>query len=162
MKTLAILALLSHAIQPSLPISDRQALNGFGCTGGNVSPDLTWTGAPAGTKSYAVTLYDPDVRTGSGWWHWVVFNIPSSVTSLAAGQKPAGIESRTDFGSPGYGGPCPPEGDAPHRYIFKVYALKDMIPLDAQASGAMVGFYIQQLKIGEGTLETRHGRGKAR
>src|SRR6202521_3608641 len=97
---------------------------GFRCDGTNQSPHLAWSGAPAGTKSFAVTCYDPDAPTGSGFWHWVVINIPPDVTelpldagNLKAGDAPKGaIQSRTDFGVPGYGGPCPPQGDPPHHY----------------------------------------------
>src|SRR5271169_1853031 len=104
---------------------------GHGCDGGNHSPHLAWSGAPVGTKSFAVTLYDPDAPTGSGFWHWVVVNIPPDTKGLAkkagdpkSGLMPAGaLQTRTDFGAPGYGGPCPPKGDKPHRYQFKLYAV---------------------------------------
>lgn len=126
----------------------EQSFNGFGCSGANISPALSWSNAPAGTKSFVVTAYDPDAPTGSGWWHWVVFNIPASVHSLPAGiskdpaKLPAGVvESNTDFGEPGYGGPCPPEGHGPHRYVFTVHALKvDKLDVPASAPAAMVGF----------------------
>jgi Raf kinase inhibitor-like YbhB/YbcL family protein len=119
---------------------------GFGCAGSNISPQLSWSGAPDGTGSFAITCYDPDAPTGSGFWHWVVVNIPADVTSLDAGASgsglPAGaLETRTDLGKPGYGGPCPPEGDHPHRYIFTVFAVgADSLPVDADTSGAVVGF----------------------
>ena len=121
---------------------------GFGCAGGNVSPHLKWTGAPAGTKSFAVTCYDPDAPTGSGFWHWVVVNIPANVTELAAGAGSVGgalpkgaLQTRTDFGKPGYGGPCPPEGDHPHRYLFTVFAVgAESLPVQADTSAAVVGF----------------------
>ena len=148
-------------------IANTHVFNSFGCTGGNRSPALSWSGAPAGTKSFAVTVYDPDAPTGSGWWHWVVFNIPASVNELprnagdAQGQGlPAGsIQSRTDFGKPGYGGPCPPAGDKPHRYQFTVYALKtDKLPLDENAPAAMVGFYLHQNLIKKAVLNATYGR----
>jgi Raf kinase inhibitor-like YbhB/YbcL family protein len=121
---------------------------GFGCAGGNKSPHLQWSGAPAGTKSFAVTCFDPDAPTGSGFWHWLVVNIPPDVTELelgagsAGGKLPAGaLQTRTDFGTPGYGGPCPPEGDHPHRYMFTVHAVKtDKLDVKADSSGAVVGF----------------------
>jgi Raf kinase inhibitor-like YbhB/YbcL family protein len=122
---------------------------GFGCAGGNMSPHLTWSGAPEGTKSFAVTCYDPDAPTGSGFWHWLVVNIPASANTLelAAGDPknpklPAGaLMTRTDFGAPGYGGPCPPQGDHPHRYIFTVFAVgAETLPVQADTSAAVVGF----------------------
>jgi len=159
--------LTSPQLKENGHITDEQVFNGFGCQGGNVSPALQWKGAPANTKSFAVTVYDPDAPTGSGWWHWVIFNIPANITNLAKGAgnpqanlAPVGsIQSRTDFGKPGYGGPCPPAGDKPHRYQFTVYALKtDKLPLDENASAAMVGFYLQQNLIGKTVLNTRYGR----
>jgi len=139
----------------------EQVFNGFGCSGDNISPQLIWSGEPDGTKSFAVTVYDPDAPTGSGWWHWIVFNIPASVHSLAknsgntqTGLLPAGaVQSRTDFGKPGYGGACPPEKDGPHQYIFTLWALDtDTFSLDEQASGAMVGFFLHQHQIDHAVL----------
>jgi len=148
-------------------MAEQQVYNDFGCKGGNVSPSLSWKGAPAGTKSFAVTVYDPDAPTGSGWWHWVIFNIPAAVTTLetnagnvTANLAPVGsVQSMTDFGKPGYGGPCPPAGDKPHRYQFTVYALKiDKLPLDANAPGAMVGFYLNQNLIKKTSLQAKYKR----
>ena len=122
---------------------------------------------PAGTKSFAVVVYDPDAPTGSGWWHWVIFNLPPSATRLPvnAGDPsanlapPGNVQSMTDFGTTGYGGPCPPQGDKPHRYIFTVYALKvDRLPLDSKASGAMVGFYLNQNALGKASFTATYGR----
>jgi len=121
---------------------------GFGCAGGNKSPHLKWSDAPVGTKSFAVTCYDPDAPTGSGFWHWLVVNIPADVTELALGAGSAGgklppgaLQTRTDFGAPGYGGPCPPAGDHPHRYLFTVFAVKaDKLDVKADTSAAVVGF----------------------
>jgi Raf kinase inhibitor-like YbhB/YbcL family protein len=159
--------LQSADIKPDSTIAEAQVFNGFGCDGGNVSPSLSWKNAPAGTKSFAITVYDPDAPTGSGWWHWVMFNIPASVMSLPAGsgnpangQAPKGaVQSKTDFGKPGYGGPCPPKGDKPHRYVFTVYALKvQTIDADANASGALVGFMLNANKLGEATFTAMYGR----
>lgn len=148
-------------------VPDKQVFNGFGCTGGNVSPALAWKDAPADTKSFALTMYDPDAPTGSGWWHWVVFNIPATASELKSNAgvpkarlAPKGaIQSMTDFGTTGYGGPCPPQGDKPHRYIFTLFALKlDKLPLDRKASGALVGFYLNANALAKATLEATYGR----
>jgi len=137
------------------------AAYGFGCEGGNLSPQLSWSGAPADTKSFAVTCYDPDAPTGSGFWHWVVANIPASVSSLplgagdpASGRMPAGaIEVRTDFSKPGYGGPCPPPGAHVHRYIFTVYAVSmAQLPVTADTSAAIVGFYLNFNTLAKASL----------
>lgn len=130
-------------------LSNEQVFAGFGCEGENVSPSLSRSGAPTGTKSFALTVYDPDAPTGSGWWHWVVVNIPPSMTSLPKGagnpsgeQLPSGaLQVRTDFGAPGYGGPCPPQGDHPHRYVFAIHAVDlETLEVDANSSPALVGF----------------------
>jgi len=160
----------SAEVRPGETIAAAQLYKGFGCDGGNVSPSLAWKNAPAGTKSFAITVYDPDAPTGSGWWHWIVFNIPAEVTSLpvgvgnpASGQTPKGaVQSKTDFGKPGYGGPCPPQGDKPHRYIFSAYALKvDKIDADENASGAMVGFMLNANKLDRRASPQRMGGNSA-
>lgn len=142
----------------------EQVLNGFGCTGTNISPELNWENEPEGTKSYAVTVYDPDAPTSSGWWHWTAFNIPANVTGLPANasvnpEASSMTQGRTDFGAPGYGGACPPEGDAPHRYQFQVWALDtDHIDLDEQASGAMVGYFLNMHKLVKAELTVKFSR----
>ena len=149
----------------SLPV--EHVFNNFGCTGKNQSPKLEWRNMPAGTQSFALTVYDPDAPTGSGWWHWVLFDIPANVTSLqldassvAAKALPAGaVESLTDFGAPGFGGACPPPGDKPHRYIFTLYALNvPTLGLDAKAMPAMVGFNLQGKILGKATLTGVYSR----
>ena len=155
--------LTSTDVQAGKTIGDDFIFNSFGCSGKNLSPELKWTGAPADTKSFAITVYDPDAPTGSGFWHWVAFNIPASTTEIAqnasATGMPAGtIQSRTDFGRPGYGGPCPPAGDKPHRYIFTVYALKDNLQADENASGAFVGFNIHANVLASAKLQAKYGR----
>ncbi len=144
----------------------EQVYNGMGYTGENISPALMWEGAPKGSKSFAVTVFDLDAPTGSGWWHWVIFNIPLDVTELAKnagnldfGSPPPGsIQSRTDFGVPGYGGACPPPGK-PHRYIFTVYALDiDNLPLDDNASGAMVGFNLHYHTLAKAAITVKFPR----
>jgi Raf kinase inhibitor-like YbhB/YbcL family protein len=159
----------SAEIKEGATIANEQVFKGFGCSGGNVSPSLSWSGAPSATKSFAVSIYDPDASTGSGWWHWVVFNIPPSTTSLPAGagdvkkkSMPKGaIQSRTDFGSDGYGGPCPPAGDKPHHYQITVFAVDvDKLP-DAKndaASAALVGFDLHFHTLAKATLTGLYGR----
>ena len=159
--------LSSPTIKPGSMLTDAQVFKGFGCEGKNTSPALKWSGAPSGTKSYAVTVYDPDAPTGSGWWHWVVYNIPASATELPEGAGatdgkglPAGAtQGRTDFGSAGFGGACPPKGDKPHRYIFTVHALKtDKIEVPADASAALVGFMLNANRLVKASFEARYGR----
>ncbi len=162
----ADLKLTSPEIKPGGKINAEQVFNGFGCTGSNISPALKWSGAPATTKSFALTVYDPDAPTGSGFWHWVVFNIPATANSLPknAGDlksnlAPQGaIQSRTDFGVPGWGGPCPPQGDKPHRYIFTIFAVDvDKLDATADASAAFVGFNLHFHTLAKGTLTGKYG-----
>jgi Raf kinase inhibitor-like YbhB/YbcL family protein len=159
--------LSSPQVHSGSRIAMQQVFNGFGCTGQNVSPELHWSGVPAGTKSLALTVYDPDAPTGSGWWHWVVFNMDPKSTGLPANAGdenaklvPEGsIQSRTDFGRTGYGGPCPPAGDKPHHYVFTLFALDvAQLPLDENAPAAMVGFYLHQHTIGKARLTGIFGR----
>src|SRR6188472_1232595 len=140
---------------------------GFGCEGDNQSPHLAWSGAPAGTKSFAVSCFDPDAPTGSGFWHWVVVNIPADTTELTldAGNPKAGLlpkgalQTRTDFGQPGYGGPCPPEGHGPHRYQFTLFAVKqDSLPVNADTSAAIVGFQLHFNTLEKATLTGKFQR----
>jgi Raf kinase inhibitor-like YbhB/YbcL family protein len=142
-----------------------QLANTFGCTGKNVSPALEWKGAPKDARSFVLTLYDPDAPTGSGFWHWVVINIPAATTSIPAGASgtpkmpPGALEMRTDFGTTGYGGPCPPAGDQPHRYIFTIFALKvDKLDVDPQATAAMVGFMTRSNAIATAMFTATYGR----
>ena len=155
------------AFSPGATIPMAQVLNGLGCSGGNRSPALSWSGAPAGTQSYAVTMYDPDAPTGSGWWHWTVFNIPASVHDLVADAGAADSQSlppgagqgRTDFGFSHYGGPCPPVGNKPHRYVITVYALKTPhLTLDAHSSGALVGFMLHANALATTHIIGHYGR----
>ena len=156
--------LTSADIAPGQTLASAQVFQGFGCTGGNLAPQLSWHGAPAGTKSYAVTLYDPDAPTGSGWWHWSVFNVPASTTSLAAGTTAAtlptgAVQGRNDYGDSAYGGACPPPGDQPHRYQLTVWALNvDKLPLDQHASGAMLGYMLNANALGKAQLTGLYGR----
>jgi len=158
--------LTSTELSPGATIAAAQVFNGFGCQGGNVSPALAWSGAPADTKSFALMVHDPDAPTGSGWWHWVVYNIPAETHALAAGAgdpkkqlMPAGaVQGRTDFGTPGYGGPCPPPGK-PHHYHFRLYALKvPKLEVPADASAALIGFNVHANELGVAELTGLYGR----
>jgi Raf kinase inhibitor-like YbhB/YbcL family protein len=145
--------------------------NVFGCDGSNTSPSLNWTGAPEGTKSFAINLYDPDAPTGSGFWHWVVFNIPASTTSIPknagdvkAKLMPEGaIQSRTDYGFDGYGGMCPPKGDKPHHYTLTVYAVDEdklQFAKDDMISAAVVGFELHFHSKAKAAIHWTYGRPK--
>jgi Raf kinase inhibitor-like YbhB/YbcL family protein len=140
--------------------------NSFGCTGGNQSPALAWSGEPAGTQSFAITMFDPDAPTGSGFWHWTLFNIPPTVHSLPAdagaqgsSTLPAGAgEGRNDYGFSYYGGPCPPPGPA-HHYHITVYAVKvAKLPLNIETSGAVVGFNLHFNTLAKGQIVGIYGR----
>jgi len=139
---------------------------GFGCDGQGISPELHWSNAPAGTKSFAVTVYDPDAPTGSGWWHWVVFNIPATTTSLPANfgdlSKPLpipAVQSINDAGKRGFVGACPPKGDKAHRYFFTVHALSvDKLNLDEKASPALVGFMLGAHTLAKATMVSYYQR----
>ena len=147
-------------------IAEQQVFNGFGCKGGNVSPALSWSSPPPGAKSFALLMHDPDAPTGSGWWHWVLYDIPASVSSLPAGAGdphksllPAGaVQGRTDFGTLGYGGPCPPPGK-PHHYYLRLYALKvAKLDVPADASAAYIGFTVRMQSLGKAELMGVYGR----
>lgn len=157
--------LKSSDLEGQLTLS--QVFSGFGCSGQNISPSLKWLNAPRNTKSFAVTVYDPDAPTGSGWWHWVIFNIPAGINELKAnaGQiekklAPAGsIQSITDFGKPGFGGACPPQGDKAHRYIFTVHALStEKLDLDEKTPPAMVGYFLNNFTIARASLISYYKR----
>jgi Raf kinase inhibitor-like YbhB/YbcL family protein len=163
----AALEITSPDIAPGAKIADEQVFSGFGCSGKNVSPALKWSGAPAGTKSFALMVYDPDAPTGSGFWHWVVADIPPNVTELPKGAgtfkatKTAvgGLQSRTDYGVPGYGGPCPPQGDPPHHYHFMIFAVDtDKLGTDPDTSAAVVGFNLHFHALAKAELVAVYGR----
>lgn len=157
-------SLRSPEFEDGATLDARFEFSGFGCSGENRSPALQWKGAPPETKSFAVTAYDPDAPTGSGWWHWVVSNIPASVHELPTGAGsgkgglPAGaIQSRTDFGFSHFGGAAPPPGEV-HRYVFTVHAV-DVTELGANedASGALVGFLTNAHRLGRTSLTVTFG-----
>lgn len=143
----------------------KQVFNNFGCKGENKSPQLIWENVPAGTKSFAVTMYDENAPTGSGWWHWLIFDIDKSILQLSpdAGNVTTqnapnnSIQSKTDFGTPGYSGPCPTPGSGFHKYTVTVYALDtEKLGLDVNANPALVGFYLSQHLIQKASLVFYH------
>ena len=163
----ATFKLSSADVPANSTIALKQVFNSFGCTGENISPSLKWSGAPQGTQSFALTVYDPDAPTGSGWWHWVVIDIPASASGLSEGAGtvdgkllPAGSKQiHTDFGMAAYGGPCPPPGDKPHHYIFTLYALKvPKLEVPANATAALTGFMINSNKLASATFTAYYGR----
>lgn len=154
--------LTSQDIQEGKKIPQVFEFDGFGCSGENKSPQLQWAGAPKGTKSFALTAYDPDAPSGSGWWHWSAFNIPASVSSLAQGAdltKLGATELKSDYGSVGFGGVCPPKGDNMHRYQFTVWALPvEKLDLNADVSAALAGFTVRSMAIGKAVLVAPYHR----
>lgn len=158
------MSLSSPQIADGRPVPQNQVYGR--CRGGNVSPALSWSGAPDGTESFAVTVFDPDAG-GDGWWHWIVFAIPADRQGLARGagdaergELPDGaMQGTNDFGDVGYGGPCPPAGDRPHRYRFTVWALDTAKPpFGPDATGGTVGPWLKRHALASATLTARYGR----
>lgn len=159
--------LASNDIASGETLKNAQVANIFGCTGDNQSPELHWENAPKNTKSFAITAYDPDAPTGSGFWHWMVINLPANTYSLPSGagdvDKPIlpteAKQMRSDYGFHGFGGACPPKGAKPHRYEFTVYALStDHIDLPKDATTAVAGFMIHANTIKKAQFTAYFGR----
>jgi Raf kinase inhibitor-like YbhB/YbcL family protein len=159
-------ALRSDDVADGEMMTDNQVYNAFGMTGKNISPSLSWSGFPADTKSFAVTCFDPDAPTGSGFWHWVLVDIPVSVTSLPAGAGhssgsglPAGaMHLRNDYGSRDFGGAAPPAGDPPHRYVFAVHAVDaPSLELGPDTTPALAGFNLRYRTIARAVLVPVYG-----
>jgi len=143
------------------PLTVRNSFHGYGCTGENIRPTLRWSDAPARTRSFAVTVFDPDAPTGSGWWHWAVIDLPAGTRTLSADAAlPAGARAlRNDYGQTSWGGPCPPAGDPPHHYVFTVYALDvTHLGVPATASPALAGFAIHAHTLGHAQETLTWGR----
>lgn len=168
---LATLLASNSALAGSLTLSSTDIANGkfmskaeefagFGCSGGNRSPQLSWSGAPKGTAAFAIMVHDPDAPTGSGWWHWQLVNIPQDVTSLPAGAAaPVGSQPmNNDYGAKGFGGACPPPKHGVHRYQFTVYALSQKLELPENASGALTGYMVKAHALDSSTIEALYQR----
>jgi Raf kinase inhibitor-like YbhB/YbcL family protein len=151
--------LTSSMIAEGQQLDAAQVFAGFGCEGGNTAPDLAWSSAPKGTQSFAVTVYDPDAPTGSGWWHWFAFNIPADATGLSAGDamREGVVELSNDYGATGFGGACPPPGEV-HRYQFTVHALGIVLELDDSFSNALAGFMVNANSIASDTITAVYSR----
>jgi Raf kinase inhibitor-like YbhB/YbcL family protein len=164
--------LTSADMKAGAMMSTKQVFKGFGCTGDNISPALAWSGAPAGTKSFALLVHDPDAPTGgAGWWHWVAYNIPADAKGIDGGagtadgaKMPKGAaQTKTDFGAPGYGGACPPEGHGKHHYHFTLHALKvDKLDIPADATASLAGFMINANSMGKAKLTSIYERKAAK
>ena len=158
------LEISSKQLQDHGFMSKSQEFIGFGCQGENRSPDLQWSEAPEGTKSFAVTVYDPDAPTGSGWWHWQVYNLPLSVKHLKAGivseELPKGAaQGKNDYGAKEFGGACPPKGHGVHHYEFTVYAIKeDKLDIPDGASAALIGYMLNANALAKHTLTALYKR----
>ncbi len=161
------LTLSSQDIAQGEFMPKAQEFNGFGCSGGDLSPHLKWSDAPKGTKSFAITVYDPDAPTGSGWWHWQVVNIPMTVMEISTGagntktnMAPTGSKQiQNDYGSRGFGGACPPVGHGVHHYRFTIHALSvEKLELPENASGALTGYMINTHTIEFSTIEPLYKR----
>lgn len=153
--------LSSHDIKPNSTISKEFAYKDMNCGGQNHSPELTWKEAPAETKSFALTFYDPDADTGSGFWHWIVYNIPKTVNSVPKDWKVASVgalEVTSDFGISNYGGPCPGPGKV-HGYVFTVHALNtEKLAVPANATNAIVRAYIERSTIAKASFKANYSR----
>lgn len=156
----------SRSIAADNMLTNAQVFQGFGCAGENMSPELTWHNAPAGTQSFAVTIHDPDAPTESGWWHWLIVDIPATTQHLPEGfGKQAAVlndsirQIRNDYGVQGFGGACPPEGDEAHRYTITVYALPvSQLQVPNDASAALVSFMLNNQALAKATIVARYGR----
>ncbi|CAH0533833.1 hypothetical protein VST7929_01708 [Vibrio stylophorae] len=164
---ISMLSLNAHAftlnskdIQEGHPMAKTFEYSSWGCDGGNQSPQLMWQDAPKGTKSFAITAFDPDAPTGSGFWHWIALDIPNTVTELPRGanvKSLGGMETRIDYGTVGFGGACPPKGDGMHRYQFTVWALPvASLGLNADTPSAVVGFTLNKMALGKARLTTTY------
>ncbi len=161
-----IFTLISDDLVEGEFMSRTHEFKGFGCSGGNMSPQLSWRGAPKETQAFAIQVFDPDAPTGSGWWHWQLVNIPKSVTMIKSGAGDISKQGlplnamviKNDYGVKGFGGACPPKGDGVHRYQFKVYALSAKLDIPEDASNALVSYMVNHHTLASSTIEALYKR----
>lgn len=175
MKRICLLVMIllsqnSYTINISIPeikssyFKKQHVFNGFGCTGSNQFPEIRWTNLSKDAKYVAITMYDPDAPTGGGWWHWLISNIPAGkFKKINTGNykeiiKEGAVESMTSYGKAGYGGPCPPKGDNPHRYIINVYSLAKKVSVKASNQPGLVGYQLNANKITKASTTFLFGR----
>jgi Raf kinase inhibitor-like YbhB/YbcL family protein len=145
-------------------LQEKHVYNGFGCSGGNAIPMISWSDIPEKAKYISVTVCDPDAPTGGGWWHWVITNIPVekfdgiNANNYADIMKSGAVESMTSFGQTGYGGPCPPEGNLAHRYVFKAYALENELSVSPTDQPGLMGFQLNTQAIATASSVLLYGR----
>ncbi len=160
------LRLMSSEWHDGGSVPKENLFNGSGCGGANISPEFHWSGAPSGTKSFSITIFDLDAPTGRGWWHWVIFNIPGTISELPAGAGNkestglpiATVQCRNDYGELGYGGPCPPPGST-HRYLAKVYALNvEKLPFGSETPPGKMAKQIETHSVGVAKLMVKFWR----
>jgi len=162
----ATFTLTSEDIFHGKLMSKTHEYQGFGCVGKNLSPQLSWSGAPEGTEAFAVLVHDPDAPTGSGWWHWQIVNIPKTTTSIPAGAGDSAskrlpkqsIQIKNDYGVTGFGGACPPKGHGVHRYQFTIHALSKKLELPADASAALTGYMVKAHSLASSSIEALYKR----
>lgn len=161
------LSLFSNDIAQGEFMSKAHEFNGFGCSGDDLSPHLKWSNAPEGTKSFAITVYDPDAPTGSGWWHWQIINIPNNILEIETGAGSVGknsvpqgsVQISNDYDIQGFGGACPPSGHGVHHYRFTIHALSiEKLELPEGASGALAGYMINANTIESSSIEALYKR----
>ncbi|MBC7428493.1 MAG: YbhB/YbcL family Raf kinase inhibitor-like protein [Bacteriovorax sp.] len=155
----------SNSLKAGNTVPNKYIFSGMGCSGNNISPPLEWKDAPVNTKSFAVTVFDPDTPKIGGWWHWAVINIPANISVLPEGASnnnllPAeAIEVETDFGEKHYAGPCPPQGDTPHHYVFTVYALKNKaVHLSPNSTPGSIRHDLEHAALAKSSFTVHYGR----
>lgn len=164
----AEMSISSYDFQDGAMISIKNVFNGFGCKGRNISPQITIKDVPQDAKSLALTMYDPDAPTGSGWWHWIVYNMPTYTKNIFPSNSkmtkvatfgPNAVFGRNDFGTFDYGGPCPPIGSGKHHYILTIYALSvDKLSVPSDASAALIGYNINANTIEKASITSYYER----